>query len=1631
MQKITQRSLAFALGASVAAGAFFVSATFVAAITGTFMSNTTVANLPAIDDQTAVSTTTIANVTAGADNFQALTLATTTPNNPGSPAVAQVTEFVPANVEVGDEFIITIIANSYGATSTTGTVQEIVELLQPQVHSDPDVNCTEDDTKVECTAAVAGVAFTFSTNTIDGGGTNNQTLDATTTTPNAPAVGADAQVNTVTPANVEIGDVFTVTINGTPIAFTATDASVVNVTAGLTSAINGSSEGANVFAADTSPTVTITAIATGTPFTISSNATNRAAVTQVNTITIGGTVEAGDTFTANVPVDGAVNYVATSTDTTNDNIATGLNAAIQAAPNYATAGYTSTVAGNVITLTASTPGTPFTVTSGTTNRTAIAQITEFTPALPTIGETYRATINGINYDFTVVSTSSVQEIVEALEPIMEGNADTTCTEDDTKITCTANVAGTAFTHAATVVDITAPVVLSVDTSHADGSYPAGTVIPFTITFSEPVTVVGTPLLGLNAGGTASSSYASGSGTATLTFNYTVTAGQNSSDLGYSATNSLTLNGGTIKDAATNDATLTLPAEATFTGAHAIVVDTTPPTVTITVVDTGIAIGETSLVTFAFSEPVTGFTNDDIVLTNANGTLDVASSTGATTYAAVFTPNAVEDATNVISVNMAGVQDAATNPGVGTTNSNNYAIDTLAPVIGSVSFHVTTGTLAIGDILIVTIDADQTGYTLGGATTVNDEGVTNFDDNADTTYEVWYTVSQGDTDIGQNEQIPVNIVLIDGFNNETTFTTSPPFGLSPAIDANPPAVPSQPDMCDCDDSGFSDTDNLTNIEDPFFEGTADIGSTVSLFVDGVLVGQELVNTVDGWLIQVGPLADGTYTIEATATDAAGNTSATSTATLIEIDTTAPATPLAPDLQAGSDTGDSSTDDLTNNTNPTFEVNAEAGSIITLYVDGNPENTAVSTGATTTITLTLPLSEGVYAITIDATDAAGNESAESPALMIEVDTTEPMLDEEVPVAEYTNDTTPDYTFSSDDNGTISYGGSCLSAQTLAAAGNNLITLTNTSSDPFADGEYNDCTVIVTDSAGNDSDPLAISTFTIDTDAPDASAVAFVDTYININGATTTVITFTITDINNVMVVFPTLTDASSTVITPFAIATTSGTNPFTFSATFDASSLVDGTVTADATANDYAGNVGVSGGTAVATKDTVRPTVTAVDSDGDLYSSLTASPVTIMVTFSEAMDSAPSIEVEGDAQTVSECGLMNDTQFCFDYAVPANTDLTTMTIDIWGADDYAGNVMLDDSSHTFQVDTKGPVAANVVADDPVNAGNVSSVSATFDITDNATLFDIDATITDGFTTVAAYSIGSLGGNTYQALFDASTLVDGEGALVVSVFAEDVNGNVGGTATHSMIDKDTVLPTLTFSPNGGDVTRNSNLTVEVVFSEPVQNGTPMFAISGLNNVPAAVMTMVSSTTYQGVVSVPDANGSITVTITNGTDLFGNEMLATSTTYNSVGGGSGGGGGGGGGGGPIGLIGPGAITGGTPPSQPTGQVLGATTFNFSFNFGIGSSGAHVTELQKILIAGGFLDIPEPTGYFGALTQAAVRAYQQSKGITPVTGYVGPLTRAALNEGEPGDNAQILGNLLAQLALLQAQLNQLLGGNQ
>jgi len=98
-------------------------------------------------------------------------------------------------------------------------------------------------------------------------------------------------------------------------------------------------------------------------------------------------------------------------------------------------------------------------------------------------------------------------------------------------------------------DTTPPAVTGIAVAPGNADLAAGQSVTFTVSFSEAVRVAGKPALVLNDGGTAG--YVSGSGSATLTFKYTVAAGQNISAL--AVTGSLLPAGAGITDAAGNAA----------------------------------------------------------------------------------------------------------------------------------------------------------------------------------------------------------------------------------------------------------------------------------------------------------------------------------------------------------------------------------------------------------------------------------------------------------------------------------------------------------------------------------------------------------------------------------------------------------------------------------------------------------------------------------------------------------------------------------------------------------------------------------------------------------------------------------------------------------------------------------------------------------------------------------------------------------------------------------------------------------------------------------------------------------------------------------------------------------------------
>ncbi|MDZ7875678.1 MAG: Ig-like domain-containing protein [Rhizobium sp.] len=206
------------------------------------------------------------------------------------------------------------------------------------------------------------------------------------------------------------------------------------------------------------------------------------------------------------------------------------------------------------------------------------------------------------------------------------------------------------------VDTKAPVVSSITMS--DAALKIGDTSTVTITFSEKVVGFADDDVTVEKGLLGPLSGADGGITWTAVFTPTT----NIED----TTNVVTVGSG-YTDVAGNDGT--------GRAGDNYTVDTKAPTVAITLADDNLTVGQTSLVTFTFSERVEGFSNADLEF--ENGTLtNVATSNGGLTWTATFTPTAgVNDATNVIRLKAGSVFDLAGNANADASVSGNIVIDT--------------------------------------------------------------------------------------------------------------------------------------------------------------------------------------------------------------------------------------------------------------------------------------------------------------------------------------------------------------------------------------------------------------------------------------------------------------------------------------------------------------------------------------------------------------------------------------------------------------------------------------------------------------------------------------------------------------------------------------------------------------------------------------------------------------------------------------------------------------------------------------------------------------------------------------------------------------------------------------------
>ena len=227
-------------------------------------------------------------------------------------------------------------------------------------------------------------------------------------------------------------------------------------------------------------------------------------------------------------------------------------------------------------------------------------------------------------------------------------------------------------------------------------------------------------------------------------------------------------------------------------------------------------------------------------------------------------------------------------------------------------------------------------------------------------------------------------MADGSHAVTVVAANPLSGAaSPAsgplmvtVDTAAPGAPSAPKTNQPSSASFG----------AIFNGSADTGTTVSLFSDGDPIGSGPA-TGGAYSIKAGALGTGLHHITATATDIAGNTGAASAALDLAVGSLSGIQP--PALSAASDSGSSSTDGITNVNRPTFIGSVSLSSAsVKLFVDGIQVGGAATTGGAYSITPAGSLAEGQHLVTIVVTDGGnGLESVPSAPLRVTIDTAAP--------------------------------------------------------------------------------------------------------------------------------------------------------------------------------------------------------------------------------------------------------------------------------------------------------------------------------------------------------------------------------------------------------------------------------------------------------------------------------------------------------------------------------------------------------------------------------------------------------------------------------------------------------------------
>lgn len=655
-------------------------------------------------------------------------------------------------------------------------------------------------------------------------------------------------------------------------------------------------------------------------------------------------------------------------------------------------------------------------------------------------------------------------------------------------------------------------------------------------------------------------------------------------------------------------------------------------------------------------------------------------------------------------------------------------------------------------------------------------------------------------------------------------------------------------------------NTTNDATPTLSGTAEANSVVTIFDGNTQIGIVTADGTGAWsFTPETALVEGSHSFTVKATDPQGNVSLSSNAWSVVVDLTAPTVPVletVSDNVAGGIVGNLTTGQVTNDTTPTLSGTGAVGSTIHILNNGVEIGTApVDSNGNWSFTPNPALGDGSYNIRINASDAAGNVSANSPVFVFTVDTAGPsapvvtsVIDDVGPVTgtltsgNSTNDTKPTFNGTGEVGSTVHIivDGSEIGTAVVNAQGN----WTFTPGTALTEGPHA-ITFNATDAAGNTGSTSAPINLTVDTSAPTAPSILTASD--NVGSVQTPLSSGQSTDDTT-----PTLsgTAAANATITVYqdgqqvGTAQADGSGAWSFT---PSTALANGSHTWSVTATDAAGNVSPASPDFTLVVDTTAPNAPVISQAVDDVGTITG-PVS---SGQSTDDTIPRLV--GTSEPFATVNIYEGT-----------------TLVGTGTADASGNwsILLTTTLAT------GPHSFTAQATDA--AGNTSAPSATFNLTIDTTppaqpvLSSIVDDVGNAATPVANGGLTNDAQPTLTGTAEAGATVRiYDGSTLVGTVTADANGNWTLAQTTTTLTEGSHSFTATATDAAGNTSAPSTVTTILVdLTAPgaptslqvIANGTQ---VTGTAEAGSTVTITSGNGTVLGTATA-DGNGNFSATLT-----------------------------------------------------------------------------------------------------------------------------------------------------------------------